>query len=52
MTTSIGLKEPRKVSGGVDPNGHLEELRVDPIGLMRRVRDECGDVGEFQARRA
>ena len=48
MTTSIGLKEPRKVSGGDDPNGHLEELRVDPIGLMRRVRDECGDVGEFR----
>ncbi|MFC4906237.1 cytochrome P450 [Actinomadura gamaensis] len=33
------------VSGGPD---HLEELRVDPIGLMRRVRDECGDVGEFR----
>ncbi|NVI91774.1 cytochrome P450 [Actinomadura sp. BRA 177] len=36
--------EPRAVSGGPD---HLEELRTDPIGLMRRVRDECGDVGEF-----
>jgi sterol 14-demethylase len=48
MTTSTGLKEPRKVSGGDEPNGHLEELRVDPIGLMRRVRDECGDVGEFR----
>ena len=48
MTTSTGLKEPRKVSGGGEPNGHLEELRVDPIGLMRRVRDECGDVGEFR----
>ncbi|TDC46194.1 cytochrome P450 [Actinomadura sp. KC345] len=39
------LVEPRVVSGGPD---HLEELRADPIGLMRRVRDECGDVGEFQ----
>ncbi|HZU45801.1 MAG TPA: cytochrome P450, partial [Mycobacterium sp.] len=28
--------------------GHLEEFRTDPIGLMRRVRDECGDVGWFQ----
>jgi sterol 14-demethylase len=37
--------EPRVVSGGPD---HLEELRSDPIGLMRRVRDECGDVGEFR----
>ncbi|MFA1549505.1 cytochrome P450 [Actinomadura chokoriensis] len=39
------LVEPRVVSGGPD---HLEELRTDPIGLMRRVREECGDVGEFQ----
>ena len=27
------------------PTGHLAELRVDPIGLLQRVRDECGDVG-------
>ncbi|MEU8797101.1 cytochrome P450 [Spirillospora sp. NPDC048819] len=39
------LVEPRVVSGGPD---HLEELRSDPIGLMQRVRDECGDVGEFR----
>ncbi|MFA1539515.1 cytochrome P450 [Actinomadura monticuli] len=39
------LVEPRAVSGGPD---HLEELRTDPIGLMRRVREECGDVGEFR----
>ncbi|HEY8478728.1 MAG TPA: cytochrome P450 [Spirillospora sp.] len=39
------LVEPRVVSGGPD---HLEELRSDPIGLMRRVREECGDVGEFR----
>ena len=45
---SIGWKDPPKVSGGDDPNGHLEELRVDPIGLMQRVRAECGDVGEFR----
>jgi sterol 14alpha-demethylase len=37
------LLEPRPVSGGE----HLEELRRDPIGLMRRVRSECGDVGRF-----
>ncbi|SNR76237.1 cytochrome P450 [Actinomadura mexicana] len=42
MTAQV---EPRVVSGGPD---HLEELRSDPIGLMRRVRDECGDVGEFR----
>jgi sterol 14-demethylase len=28
--------------------GHLPEMRVDPIGLFHRVRDECGDVGQFR----
>src|SRR5262245_13263857 len=37
-----------QVSGDDGGTGHLEELRVDPIGLMQRVRDECGDVGEFR----
>ncbi len=46
--TTIELREPPWVSGGEDTNGHLEELRVDPIGLMRRVREECGDVGQFR----
>jgi len=39
---------PREVSGGRPEDGHLQELRHDPIGLMRRVRDECGDVGSFR----
>jgi sterol 14-demethylase len=42
------VKQPPKVSGGEGPTGHLEELRHDPIGLMRRVRHECGDVGQFR----
>ena len=42
------MQEPPRVSGDDGGTGHLEELRVDPIGLMRRVRDECGDVGEFR----
>jgi sterol 14alpha-demethylase len=46
--TTTGLREPRHVSGGEAETGHLEELRADPIGLMQRVRDECGDVGEFR----
>lgn len=37
-----------RVSGGQDEHGHLEEFRTDPIRLMQRVRDECGDVGTFQ----
>jgi len=44
MTTAI---VPR-VSGGEEEHGHLEEFRTDPIALMQRVRDECGDIGWFQ----
>ncbi|MFZ4519626.1 MAG: cytochrome P450 [Microthrixaceae bacterium] len=39
---------PPKVSGDDGGTGHLEGLRSDPIGLMWRVREECGDVGEFR----
>src|SRR5205823_14386257 len=45
--TTETLREPPRVSSGDDASGHLEELRTDPIGLMRRVRQECGDVGTF-----
>ncbi|MGB0972031.1 MAG: cytochrome P450, partial [Mycobacterium sp.] len=37
-----------RVSGGEEEHGHLAEFRADPIGLMKRVREECGDVGWFQ----
>jgi sterol 14alpha-demethylase len=40
-------RQPRMVSGGQPGTGHLEELRRDPIALMRRVRAECGAVGSF-----
>jgi sterol 14alpha-demethylase len=43
-----GRTGPPKVSGDDGGTGHLEELRADPIGLMERVRRECGDVGEFR----
>ena len=44
------LRLPPRVSGEGEPGGtgHLEELRVDPIGLMERTRAECGDVGTFR----
>jgi sterol 14-demethylase len=48
METATDLREPPKVSGDDGGTGHLEELRRDPIGLMQRTRDECGDVGEFR----
>ena len=46
--TDADLREPPRVSGDDGGTGHLEELRVDPIGLMERVRAECGDVGTFR----
>lgn len=45
MTTVVS---PPRVSGGEHEHGHLEELRTDPIGLLRRVHDECGAVGSFE----
>ncbi len=30
------------------PHGHLEDLRTDPVGLLLRVREECGDIGRFR----
>ena len=45
MTT---IREVPRVSGGDPTDGHLSELRSDPIGLMQRVRAECGDVGVFR----
>ncbi|MGU3293437.1 cytochrome P450 [Williamsia sp. M5A3_1d] len=42
------LTRPARVSGGEGEHGHLDELASDPIGLFWRIRDECGDVGQFQ----
>jgi sterol 14-demethylase len=42
------VTELRKVSGDDGGTGHLDEFARDPIGLMRRVREECGDVGAFR----
>jgi len=46
--TSTELRSPQRVSGGESETGHLEELRSNPIALLERVREECGDVGLFQ----
>ncbi|MET3962290.1 sterol 14-demethylase [Marmoricola sp. OAE513] len=31
-----------------DAHGHLEDLRDDPIDLLHRVREECGEIGRFR----
>jgi sterol 14-demethylase len=43
---TVATEVPR-VSGGTAEHGHLDEFAADPIGLMQRLRDECGDVGWF-----
>jgi sterol 14-demethylase len=48
MSIAVEHREPPRVSGGEPENGHLDELRVDPISLLNRVRSECGDVGVFR----
>jgi sterol 14-demethylase len=51
MATATDLRNepirPPVLSGGWPILGHLLELRRDPLALMRRLRNECGDVGEF-----
>jgi sterol 14alpha-demethylase len=47
VTVTTGRRDPPRVSGGDGEYAHLDEYRIDPIGLMQRVRAECGDVGEF-----
>jgi sterol 14-demethylase len=37
-----------ELSGGGARFGHLQALRHDPLGLFRRVRAECGDLGGFR----
>lgn len=41
-----GSGAPR-LSGGLPFLGHLLEMRKAPISLFRRVRSECGEVGEI-----
>jgi len=42
-----GGTPPPRLSRGWPGIGHLLELRRDPLALMRRVRRECGEIGEF-----
>ena len=46
-SSTTGIREVSRLFPD-DPHGHLQELRTDPIGLLMRVRDECGDVGRFR----
>lgn len=48
MTVTAASTEIPELSGIDQENGHLEELRTDPIGLMKRARAECGDVAALR----
>ncbi|MCZ4500548.1 MAG: cytochrome, partial [Marmoricola sp.] len=48
--TTTGVEGIREVSRRFpdSEHGHLEDLRDDPIDLLHRVREECGDIGRFR----
>ncbi|MFL6109531.1 MAG: cytochrome P450 [Marmoricola sp.] len=50
MTLTAGVQDIKEVSRRFpeSEHGHLEDLRDDPIDLLHRVRDECGDIGRFR----
>ncbi len=43
-----GASAPPRASGALPLLGHLLELRRAPIDLMRRVHEECGEIGELR----
>ena len=47
MSGSLPRAIPR-LSGGGRRFGHLQALRHDPLGLFRRLRAECGEIGIFR----
>ncbi|MEL7209517.1 MAG: cytochrome P450, partial [Actinomycetota bacterium] len=48
MTATRPARAIPRLGGGLPGLGHLLSLKRDPIGLMRRVADECGELGEFR----
>ena len=50
LTADTGLAGIPEVSRRFpeSEHGHLEDLRTDPIDLLERVSQECGDIGRFQ----
>jgi sterol 14-demethylase len=43
-----GGEAPPRLSGGLPFLGHLLEMRRTPLRLFERVREECGEIGEFR----
>ncbi len=47
VSTVLDDQDP-DVPAIIKGTGHLPEMRVDPITLFHRVREECGDIGRFR----
>ena len=47
VSVALDDKDP-SVPEIIRGTGHLPEMRIDPIGLFHRVREECGDIGRFR----
>ncbi|MCX6398581.1 MAG: cytochrome P450 [Propionibacteriales bacterium] len=47
VSTVLDDQDP-SVPAIIKGTGHLPEMRVDPITLFHRVREECGDIGRFR----
>ncbi|WP_182379212.1 cytochrome P450 [Nocardioides sp. WS12] len=47
VSTVLDDQDP-SVPDIIKGTGHLPEMRVDPITLFHRVREECGDIGRFR----
>ncbi len=45
QATSGSPKHPPVASGALPLLGHLLELRRNPLAMMQRVHDECGEAG-------
>jgi sterol 14-demethylase len=48
MTATRPARTIPRLRGALPGLGHLLQLKRDPIDLMRRVADECGEIGEFR----
>ncbi|TNM36451.1 cytochrome P450 [Nocardioides albidus] len=47
VSTVLDDQSP-EVPAIIKGTGHLPEMRIDPIALFHRVREECGAIGRFR----
>jgi sterol 14-demethylase len=47
VAAGAGGSRPPRLSRRLPLLGHVLEMRRDPVGLMQRCKDECGEIGEL-----